>query len=648
MSNTNSPVADISSPDTSASPPAFERTYSSYMPSDAMPSVLPDYDEYAFMQYIDQSNSQTQPTIKSRIDLIRQPVCTFIDCVQNIAPNSNITIIFYDDKVEVCKPLRDDGTTDFESLKRMIKNKYARGSTDFIKMTAAVKAELALLDPSVETYTFVLTDGHHNVGGNVSELTNDPSVNGLFNLTLGIGTTTSVNNSLLKYLSNATDDNGAHHVSCEEDHIIKVISGGCFEGLISMNMRKVVFEAVFAKDQSTYVSGTASTVDMTQAKIDEYMRSAPSTDDQCMKVPCTNIVKDIFCVGPSDYNISEDLAVMKQKFGDKKINFTVCIDISSSMSESVTKPYQVYGDIPSTVEDTPKRQRTNSDDAEVEDKPYTKVIFKEIGNFTNGINIVLRGKLLNLKVTYLQDGTEMRSQHVYRHPDVVTCCSMDETTHFEQALSQFIHIFQELENIDQIPKRRRNFAEIREKIAKLHEDNKDFLEQIDHSQVPEWFVQQATAIWRSVSDRYHASLTRGDQFLEMNHNDVTPSAQALEITRIVSCATSTPSDPCYESGICKICLTETIDTVLDKCKHAVVCKKCIKSSIDSGHGADFTCPICRTINDKYIALTYTGKPACQKCGGIVKYIGTVCKHPICCDRNSCKRHLVDLDKTNLF
>ena len=314
----------------------------------------PEFENYIYSEQFSNGQSHLQ-TQMSKIELIKHPLETFLSAAKNVAPLSRVTLITYDDNSNVY-----NGTLD--EIINIIRNIQTGGSTNFITMIKKVKEILTNIDESNASvisqdehytpYLFVLTDGYHNHGGPIEQLLSDQSICGLFNLTLGIGSNADVQSNLLKHLSGTNDD--AHHVTSNAIEIEDLINGGCFEGVISLGMRNVGFEAIFEVDQEADDAATNTNTDicvlgedsrelMTASELESYL-SKLNVDDLGQAVlneiaTCKEVYDYHYVLVPIS-RLEQDIpntanTTTPNKFHNTRIHFIIALDRSGSMGDRV-------------------------------------------------------------------------------------------------------------------------------------------------------------------------------------------------------------------------------------------------------------------------------------------------------------------------
>lgn len=613
------------------------------------PALSAHYDpsyQYEFQQFIqiDEAERNGPNHTMQKIDLIKEPIKIFLRAMKNVSPLSKVTLGKYDTTTEFF-----DGTVD--EIIRHVEQLHQRGSTDFIQMCKAVKERISTIEPDYTPYLFVLTDGQHNSGGTIEKLLRDKSLHGMFNMTFGIGNERSVENNLLKHLSGNIED--AHHVTENPVEIEDIINGGCFEGVISLGMRNVNIDAIFESDSDISILGEKGRCYLDQTKLNTLIlgtNNVFNTMAECKKV-C-----DSHFVISSIFNEGDTFVGDMDKFKEKKIHFFIMIDISGSMSEIVYLN-NIHQHVPTqTVPSTPVCINVQEPK-----KQYTKVSLRDMANFTQNSNIIIRGNLKYLIINYENSNKEHKCELIRftdETPTHTTCdgSNVIDNNHemYPSKIREYGIIMNELENISKIPKVRHNFKEIKERIQALHNSHMAFVFDIDSKPLPEWFIQQCKMLWEQVVIRYRSTLDNGERFV--NYAQVTPSSLCRTISATVSCHTSTPtlkgchfalSPSCSISrqvtdttNMCKICYSNPINMVFSECRHAGTCTECVKTFINLQDFSmnNYQCPFCKTKVTHFVLLDNTLPHVCSVCGDIISYIGA-CNHPISCKK--CIKKLVN-------
>jgi hypothetical protein len=444
--------------------PMLSRQYSAYDP--------------AFDNYVNSDHDYRQSTSMSKIELIKGPLETFLSATKNVAPLSKVTLVAYDDMPHVTT-----GTID--EIISAVRNLHTGGSTNFISMIKEVRKIMDEISATNSTnateekytpYLFVLTDGHHNHGGPIEQLTNDASIKGLFNLTLGIGSTYDVQSDLLQHLSGDNED--GNHISSNAVEIEDLINGGCFEGVISLGMRNVVFDAVFEtdsdKEDSTdiCVLGEESRTLMSKSDLSDYL-SKLNVDESGKTVTnniaiCKEVCESHYVLVPINAESSTKIDTNSaNKFLNTRTHFIIALDRSGSMADFVrldqygtsvnfhsgagigggiggvpvnaswagasaiqcqnatltpseSESESALVDTVETFQEKSHKRRKIIDkpdsdsDSESELGPsYVKISFKTMTSFTQASAMIMRGKLSHLIVHYQDHSKKTRSEVVH-------------------------------------------------------------------------------------------------------------------------------------------------------------------------------------------------------------------------------------------
>lgn len=513
-----------------------------------------------------------QFTYISRLNIIKDPLSRFVRQLNDISSNSRITLIKFSNITDIIT----------DNILEEINNLQSRGGTDFIQMIDKFKKELDKIDSEYQPFLFILTDGQHNVGGNIEELLGDDTINGKFNMCLGIGSEDEIESRLLKKLSGFRDD--TYYVSSDQDEIYDIINGACLEGLYS-KINNVKFTLVF-KNEDIIITGEKTREYLDKEELNEYLKDINIVSE---KIICENLDSNNYLLKPLDVNT---------KISEKKMHFFICVDISGSMSETIHKKEKYYK----------KHQKI-----EKQDKEFVKIEIEEISNYTDNTNIIFNGKLVSVIVEYKFNDNIVKE---------LIEVKLDSEYTFNKKINEYITILDELNKINELSDQ----SEIKDRIQKLHNDNLNFVLNIDDLDI--WFVQQAKTLWEQVIIRFKRTLSRGEQFINFDH--ITPAT----LCRVVTATTDNtyPELTRYRTNntqLCKICYTNPIEVVFTNCRHAGVCLNCIKEHIDlNGNKLNgYECPFCKSRVDSFVKLT-TDKPICD-CGNTVSYYGK-CTHPIAC------------------
>lgn len=604
---------------------------------------------HGFQQFIqiDGINRIGPNRAMQKIDLVKEPIKTFLRAMKNVSPLSKATIGSYDTTTQFY-----DGTID--DIIQHVDQLYQRGCTDFIQMCSAVKQKISTIEPEYTPYLFVLTDGQHNSGGTIENLLEDKSLRGMFNMTFGIGNEHDVDNILLKHLSGYIED--AHHVTENPVEIEDIINGGCFEGVTSLGMRNVKIDAIFESDNGISLLGEKERCYLDQSELDTIILGTGNefnTMTECKKVCDSHFV--ISSISNENAGFVGDM----DKFKEKKIHFFIMVDISGSMGDLVH-----FNDIHNNTqrqEQTVTTTTTTFGNSVPENhkpkKQYTKVSLRDMANFTQNSNIIIRGDLKYLIINYENSTKKHKCELIQIITTTHTSCD-DTHVHevYPSKIQEYSIIANELENISKISKIRHNFKEIKKRIQSLHNSHMDFVLDIDSKPLPEWFIHQCKMLWEQVTIRYRATLDNGERFL--NYAQVTPSSLCRTITASLACSSSIPkpvnrghgsqlTSSCSISrrvtdttNMCKICYSNPINMVFSECHHAGTCTECVKTSINMRDSSmnNYECPFCKTKVTHFVMLDNTRPHVCSECGGIVSYFGE-CKHPISCKK--CIKKLIN-------
>jgi len=286
----------------------------------------------------------------------------------------------------------------------------------------------------------------------------------------------------------------------------------------------------------------------------------------------------------------------------------------------------------------------------VDNKKYVKVRIS-FSTLTENTALIMRGNLVCSTVRYLNNNIEHFEAVKGFNSNILK--SEDESFTIEPEsnssiiITKYIELITGIKVIDKIPKFKENFPEIKDKIKKLHDDNLGFMTEIDDkvsetNHIEFKLVQQSKAIWNQIVNRYRATLSKGSQFV--NFGAIKPSLLCTGISATVSCDISGPSITRQISctdGLCKVCYTNPIDTILE-CKHVVVCTECVKTDMDINKLSGYNCPLCRNYGS-FVKLNEQHAPYCTKCDKeqqLVSYYGE-CRHPISC--RNCAKNQTDKD-----
>jgi hypothetical protein len=585
----------------------------------------------------------------SKINLVKNSLDSFLSTIQNIAPLCNITLITYNSDTEIF-----NGT--ITEIKTIINNLDTIGATNFIKMTNVVKQ--ILLNINIEKYAFILTDGYHNEGGSIDTLLNDESINGIFNITLGIGNNYSVETDLLNHLSGNIEY--ANLITSKIIEIKNFIIGTCFEGILNLGMQKVEFEAIFESDQQIIVCDEKNREYFTDNELAIYLLklNKDQTDKPIFNniAKCYEIYNSYYIIAPNS-NIKSNL---ESKYLDKQIHFVIAIDNSKSMSENIEiisnnqnsnqilKRKYINDNISDVISDT--IQDILSDTLLDTYKHLTKISFKEMVNFTEISNFIFKGNLKYLIIKYNDINKIQKIELIpityYIDNSVKKSVEKSNTV---QIIIEYIEIINKLELINQIPKIINNFKEIKEKIKQLHQLHITFITNIEDKNIDEWLISQCRVLWEQVVIRYRATLNRGDEFIEFAN--VSPNILCRSISANISSSYSSNSSDTNiisdTNNLCKICYNNPVNMVFTDCRHAGTCTNCIITYINMHNNTinNYNCPFCKIKVNSYILLEEI-KPICEiqsikstinlPCGSLVKYYGN-CAHPISC--NKCIKHL---------
>ena len=343
------------------------------------------------------------------------------------------------------------------------------------------------------------------------------------------------------------------------------------------------------------------------------------------------------------------------RISKRKIHFIIAVDKSASMNDVVYIRENDKDDIsdldnisqPSLTQTSSSKKSSDDNSLELSEKPqYTKISFKKMSNFTQASAMIMRGNLKYLLVNYV-DSHKIERSELVKIEKLIPDMTGTKTSAQSEFIVRYVEIMNGLEEINQIPKIRRNFKVIKEKIQQLHNSNLDFLTDIESKELDNWLRQQSKSLWDQVVIRYRATLSKGEQFINMR--EVTPSILCRGVSASISCQTSNKATACVTkyisdtTSLCKICYTNPINMVFIDCKHAGTCTDCVSTFIDiNTHTVhDYSCPFCKTTVSGYIKIDES-QPFCT-CGEIVSYYG-ICHHPINCRKCINDDKLRDEDK----
>ena len=711
----------------------------------------PDFDRYVQETY-DTYETYNAP-LCSKLQLVKEPIITFLSALKMVSPKSIVSLIAYDDHTTVY-----NGTID--EIIRHVNALHTRGSTDFVQMINKLKEELANSNPEFEKFIFGLTDGMHNVGRSVQEILNDESTYNIFNMTLGIGSQHDVQHDLLKHLSGNSDDK--YHLTKNAADIEDIINGGCFEGVLAKNIHQATFELLFENSSDVCVLGEDSRSEMTRQEYLTYLdsiRDIPSNKN----IKCNEVCPNHFVVSVSDNKLEIIDEPNMSKLKDKQIHFFICVDISGSMNDMIYSQHQTMNHITNhqpvmrtsshvpfvhnQVDTIPETEAeieaeteaeieaetetvdlTNLTNTELTDhdnrvmkkqkhtdtKSYLKISLKEMSTITDATNLIFRGKLLHMSIKYTQSNGSKYHDIIYSNiseipdvdnldisdavvetgitpaPDMTNSIISvktnssdnlngsdssddsdnsldDKSAKFTDAdvIIRYVNIMAKLEEINKIPKLKKNFPQIKTSIQELYKSNMDFISIGSGSDISSFLKNVCSTIWNIIERRFRATLSHGAEFIEFGNIDATPSILSRAVSAGIS---ATVSNSCsanraytqydYDStNMCKICFTNPIDMIFVQCSHAGTCTKCVEIEIDLKSTSDklYKCPFCRADVNSWIKIDHKIEPICQGpmiqgledncCHSVVKYYCDN-KHPMHC--KSCIKKVSNPDKSHEY
>jgi len=583
-------------------------------------------------------NMNELPNYIEKIELIKMPLLTVLSTIQIISPLSKIVLIEYNSNVYVTSGTISD-------IIEKVKNLQICGSTNFKKLTECVKNEIIKVDPEYSIFKFILTDGKHTEGGLVCDLINDQTNKGLFDITLGIGDETNVGCDLLKHLSNNIED--AYCVTTNPTIIEDTINGGCFEGLISLNIKQANIDIIFDAEENKnnmYVFGEKNRKFIDQFELDDLLKNNTDTNQ---KIICDEIYDNHYIIKSKE---DLDLITVNNQLKNNKIQFIIAIDTSGSMGSCVRlKKYENFGTEQKNNIFIPEEEINT-----IQPKKYIKLSLNEIANFTHNNNLLIRGKPLYAIIKY--------NYKNYNKSELIEISHIkknNQLTEFNKKIIDYVNIISEIERIDKIKKSIENLNIIKNNIIMLYNDNLGFVNDIDNKIKENWLIHYCKTLWEQLTLRYKNVLSTGEKFIYFNK--VTPSLLCRTVSSNISSQSSSivpfntstslsrlANDDTFK---CKICLTNDIKMVFTKCHHAGTCTDCVKSFIDTNNNLiDFKCPFCKSEVNNYVQInTVTIKPFCQLCKKVVvSYFGK-CGHPICCKKciMSLKNEVTNLVHCNI-
>jgi len=559
----------------------------------------------------------------TKMELVKNTLCNFCCTVENGFPSCEVILYPFDDDISTITgtPLE---------LQEKINLWKPRGGTDFIKMAKLAKEirEKTKTDEEFRHVLIKLSDGFHNTGGKIETILTDNSFESIFDFACCIGTESTVDRTSAKFL--AKDD----QVSNETEETENMIIGSCFEGLISSNnMSDITFEFIFENNSEVCLLGEEGREEMDEKDLTDYLNSVDRTSDNLSKVTgsvtCTELSNNHFTLCSTKHTIDST------EFKDMKVKIHFFSDISFSMNENVGS--NTYNIIRSNLLPISEEESESTEDILM--KPYIKVTIK-FSSFNQNLAVIMRGNLKCATVRYLDKNTEHFEVVKGFNSDITKTDDESYMTESNPIIEKYMELITGLKEIDNIPKHRSNFDLIKESIKTLHHDNIGFMTEIDDkiredNHIELQIVNQCKAIWRRIVNRYKATLSKGEQWIESGRN-LNPSVMCREVSCQLSSEISRSSGPLFSgpscsttNGLCKYCYENPVNMIFTDCKHAVACTACVTTDININNITIYRCPICRTPTSSFIEIEEVLPPLCQECNKTVSYYG-VCKHPISC------------------
>lgn len=375
---------------------------------------------------------------QSKINIIREPCIMFLNALKNVASNSKVTLLLFNDKTS-------EITGTFDELISCVQSMNADCGTRFDIMLDVLKQCISHMDSSYKKYVFALTDGMHN--GDVNELLSNSTNAGILNLALGIGTEHNVECKLLRYLSGNSQD--TFHLNICPSDVIETINGGCFEGLLATdNMKNVSFDIIFENNEPIKILGNYPQVPISEAEYQQLLERN-ATLGVNSNIICTDYSKHRFVISPKN-TISETELFKKSR--NEKMHFFIAIDVSGSMND------YIY------VNNQPCKKNHNQQCT----SKYVKVTTDQIATFTSNSITMFSGNVKAIIVNYNQNNEQKT--------EVVTVMTSNSSDSTEKRYQEYSDIISEISFINKLP---HQTDDIKTHLAELNERKQ--LIMADHS-----------------------------------------------------------------------------------------------------------------------------------------------------------------------
>lgn len=622
------------------------------------------------LDYVNLHNIHDYNKIISKLELIKDPITTFLLTIKTLAPLCNVSLVEYSTTAKI-----NNGTID-EQIQN-INDMYPSNQTNFKAMTDAVKQIKANIDPSYDVFSFVLTDGKHNVGCPIDDLYNDKSLNGLFNLTLGIGNKFNVEHKLLKYLvgiSNNADEKQTISDFCpittDPGEILELINGGCFEGLNSIGMASVSFEAIYENPHYiTSVTQSENQYEMQFVALGIFDKQYMDENDVNSYI-CnlkTNNYQLIAKHLNNDHIVIQNANLSKSTnlFESKKIHFIIAIDNSASMGEK-TYMYDFHNhisdnktsihkpDLSDKIDPIIKLDQCNDIEqiVKLKQSKYVKVEFCKIPCMTHTTNIFIKGNLKHLIVKYTD-------YNKIQHVELINFVSTSEDNNIKHdqntfnmfnILQTYIDILAKINFInDMIELKSHTQSDIEQKIQNLYINNLNFLHKINlilnqTNTLNLSLINQAKSLWQILTTKYikithkYSNTLYDDELQPISSGSIMRAVSDRESSHASNRSTYIRQKTQY-AGLCRICFKTYINCMFESCCHAGLCLKCIdksnlfnlsnesnqsdqfnQSPLKKVKRSDNQCPFCNTISTNIYNISPNINMSCYKCPNVPTYV----------------------------
>jgi hypothetical protein len=530
---------------------------------------------------------------KSRMDLLRPAIRSFLINVRNNNPLHRVRLFFFNDKTQIV-----EGTT--EELQERMDQVYPDNGTNMILCLQQMKQLYLSLSEQDQGRVIcaLLTDGMHNTTVKdesenevtMEDVTSDSFYNNMFQSIIGIGHKDTVDYDVLTNLSGGRPD--VFHLVSEEEEVFHAMNGTFFE-LLTSRYTDATISVWCINNDSVRTMGNVTRTYHTEKEFQERQQQQIETEqiETCSFMRLLHL-NGTFLVGYDPIGSTQLEATVS---GDPR-EFWFAVDTSGSMRSSVPSGQQKSFE---TVQVQPS-----------DTHPYVELRMS-VSTLSQNTNILGGGEVVAATITYKNKKS------------VMTEALMCQKAYEPNSVMRMGNIIVSLSSIlsSQLTK---------EQVHDLYMEYLHLPFLLDIESIPDWMKAQGKVVWKNVKERYKSTLTVGEQFFFQTPIELGLMMRATSSDMSTQAATpfaSSPEDVGYQSAsnetsLCKLCYEQTISVLFPNCGHAGVCKTCYSTYLTTT--GKHICPFCREDVSTWSEIRMNEKGCCQSdgCYQSCDYIGT--------------------------